>query len=312
MNCQDFESVMLDVARSTAMDAAARSFVLDHAEACMRCRARLADERALTAGLRAAAAVASSDCAAPEPPARVEAALLAAFRQRNSMRPAAVNSSLTSTPVAPSLYPARSAWARWRVSAAVAAAAIIAALVMAIGFGLSRAPQNAPDKRAQHDGDANNSAPSPGEVFAPVPEITSSKHSNTTAQDEMRKEPARDYPRNMRVQNVALRATSSSRPRSAQTTRKNEARDDARPEVHSAEESADASEAEDVATEFLPLTHGDGFNQAEGGQMVRVELPRSALTSFGLPMNAERSSERVKADVLLGHDGVARAIRFVR
>jgi hypothetical protein len=47
-------------------------------------------------------------------------------------------------------------------------------------------------------------------------------------------------------------------------------------------------------------------------QVVRVELPRSALQSFGLPVNAERAGERVKADVLLGHDGVARAIRFVR
>ncbi len=312
MNCQDFESVMLDVARPTAMDAAARSLALDHAEACRRCRARLANERVLTAGLRAAAAVASSDCAALEPPARVEATLLAAFRQRNSVRPVAVNSALTSTPVAPSLYPARSAWARWRVTAAVAAAAIIAALVMAIGFSLSRAPHTAPDNRAQHDGDENNSAQLPDKVSAPAPEMASSKHLNTNTQKEMRKEPARDHVRNMRVQNVALPVTSSTRPRSARTARKSGVRDDTRPEVRSAEESADASDAEDVATEFLPLTHGDGFNQAEGGQMVRVELPRSALTSFGLPMNAERSSERVKADVLLGHDGVARAIRFVR
>jgi hypothetical protein len=41
-------------------------------------------------------------------------------------------------------------------------------------------------------------------------------------------------------------------------------------------------------------------------------LPRSALASLGLPMNVERANERVKADVLLGHDGLARAIRFVR
>jgi hypothetical protein len=46
--------------------------------------------------------------------------------------------------------------------------------------------------------------------------------------------------------------------------------------------------------------------------MVRVELPRSALVSFGLPMNVERADERIKADVLVGDDGVARAIRFVR
>jgi hypothetical protein len=42
-----------------------------------------------------------------------------------------------------------------------------------------------------------------------------------------------------------------------------------------------------------------------------VELPRSALLSFGLPVDPDRASERVKADVLVGGDGVARAIRFV-
>ena len=47
-------------------------------------------------------------------------------------------------------------------------------------------------------------------------------------------------------------------------------------------------------------------------RVVRVELPRSALESFGLPMNMERAGERIKADVVVGHDGLARAIRFVR
>ena len=48
------------------------------------------------------------------------------------------------------------------------------------------------------------------------------------------------------------------------------------------------------------------------GTTLRVELPRSALSSFGIPVNAEQSGGRVKADVLLGDDGTARAIRFVR
>lgn len=69
---------------------------------------------------------------------------------------------------------------------------------------------------------------------------------------------------------------------------------------------------EEIATDFLPLTYDNNFSQLDDGQIVRVELPRSALHSFGLPVNAERGRERVKADVLLGHDGVARAIRFVR
>jgi hypothetical protein len=48
------------------------------------------------------------------------------------------------------------------------------------------------------------------------------------------------------------------------------------------------------------------------GYLVRVELPRTALRKFGLPMNEDRAAERVMADVLMGEDGLARAIRFVQ
>jgi hypothetical protein len=67
----------------------------------------------------------------------------------------------------------------------------------------------------------------------------------------------------------------------------------------------------EIATDFLPVTYGGTANLADGGTMVRVELPRSAMASFGLPVNMDRANERVKADVLLGVDGLAHAIRFV-
>ncbi len=67
----------------------------------------------------------------------------------------------------------------------------------------------------------------------------------------------------------------------------------------------------EIATDFLPVTYGGIANLADGGRMVRVELPRSAMASFGLPVNMDRANERVKADVLVGVDGLAHAIRFV-
>jgi hypothetical protein len=70
--------------------------------------------------------------------------------------------------------------------------------------------------------------------------------------------------------------------------------------------------AKEIATEFMPLGYLNAANFQDGGQIVRVELPRSAMASFGLPVNMERYNERVKADVLLGVDGVAHAIRFVQ
>ncbi|MGH9971755.1 MAG: hypothetical protein ACREBG_28715 [Pyrinomonadaceae bacterium] len=68
----------------------------------------------------------------------------------------------------------------------------------------------------------------------------------------------------------------------------------------------------EVATQFMPLGYVSPVSFQEGGQIVRVEFPRSAMTSLGLPVNMDRYGERVKADVLVGADGLARAIRFVQ
>ena len=68
----------------------------------------------------------------------------------------------------------------------------------------------------------------------------------------------------------------------------------------------------EIATDFIPLSYMNVVSLQDGGQIVRVELPRSALVKFGLPVNMDRYNERVKADVLLGVDGLAHAIRFVQ
>ena len=68
----------------------------------------------------------------------------------------------------------------------------------------------------------------------------------------------------------------------------------------------------EIATDFIPLSYMSAASLQEGGQIVRVQLPRSALANFGLPVNMDRYNEKVKADVLVGVDGTARAIRFVQ
>ena len=74
--------------------------------------------------------------------------------------------------------------------------------------------------------------------------------------------------------------------------------------------------ATEVATAFFPLTYSS--LPISNAQLVRVQVPRSALASFGLaPMDVPGSatggtaSATVAADVLVGEDGVARAVRFV-
>ena len=68
----------------------------------------------------------------------------------------------------------------------------------------------------------------------------------------------------------------------------------------------------EVATDFIPLSYMSAASLQEGGQIIRVQLPRSALANFGLPVNMDRYNEKVKADVIYGVDGMARAIRFVQ
>lgn len=75
-------------------------------------------------------------------------------------------------------------------------------------------------------------------------------------------------------------------------------------------EPAAAAQAE--GNDYLPLTYLADAAAMESGTVVRVEMSRSALISLGVPVELNRSDELLKADVVLGDDGVARAIRLVR
>lgn len=69
----------------------------------------------------------------------------------------------------------------------------------------------------------------------------------------------------------------------------------------------------EVVTAFFPLTYSSV--PVTGGHMVRLEVPRGALRSFGLASAdvVEGMPETtLLADVLVGDDGLARAVRFVR
>ena len=68
----------------------------------------------------------------------------------------------------------------------------------------------------------------------------------------------------------------------------------------------------EVTTDFMPLGYVNSASLQDGGSVVRVELPRSTIVSMGFALNMDRTGERVKADVLMGADGLARAIRFVQ
>jgi hypothetical protein len=283
MNCLEFESQVEILARGALSDARTRAGAEAHVESCQTCAARLADERALSVGLRALAVGMQEK----EAPAHVETALLAAFRARAASA-AESNGVAAESNVVPLIprAPARQwSWVRTLAVASLAAAASLALFVLVrpsaplqramiepppgtIG-GMPATPAVAPGAAAKNvEGVEPASAPEIVRDKAPRPTYTQSARAVNAVYDSNR-----------------------GRSRSAPTS---------------------AASVQEVATEFIPLVQAGTYTQAEEGHLVRVELPRSALASFGLPVNAEAPGGSVKADVLMGQDGIARAIRFVR
>ena len=66
------------------------------------------------------------------------------------------------------------------------------------------------------------------------------------------------------------------------------------------------------AGEFYAVSYAGDRNEMErGGRIIRVDMPRSALFAMGVNIPLENDAEVVKADLLVGSDGVTRAIRIV-
>lgn len=249
MNCNEFELIVLEVARNQLMDVRADGMGLAHAESCLRCSGRLASERFLIAGTRAVVA----EMATEEAPARVEAALLAAFRNQVS--------AVTSPTFIPTPFTTNS-WSSYWKPVAVAASMSVLISTMAVFWLYSKSLNESKDEVT------GLSAPIglPKSLAVPV-------------------EPGRG----------SANVLANSRPP-----------DRLRPRVSKRK----MNQAE-VVTEFYPLVEGEDFDFAEITQVVRVELPASALSAAGVAVGPDISTIPVKADVALGYDGLARAVRFV-
>jgi len=67
----------------------------------------------------------------------------------------------------------------------------------------------------------------------------------------------------------------------------------------------------EIATAFFLLPYA--AVPSAGAEIVRVELSRTSLAAIGLlPIDSTGVQGTVQADVIVGEDGLARAIRFVR
>ncbi|MEP7367068.1 MAG: hypothetical protein ABI972_27730 [Acidobacteriota bacterium] len=76
-----------------------------------------------------------------------------------------------------------------------------------------------------------------------------------------------------------------------------------------------APAAPEITTDFFPLRVGPVLAPGELAQVVRTRVPRRELARFGLTSigySATRAAAPdIRADVVFGNDGTARAIRFV-
>jgi hypothetical protein len=266
MKCQNFETILIDLARDQMMDSSLREQALAHKNECEACASRLDLEQQLTIGLRALA----DEMKPLSAPAPVEQHLLEAFREQKSLLPIA----------------SASGRGRYWLIAAAAAVLIVFGIVT-VRWTLDR----------------------PSEITALDPIGLEGKGVATASPIEV------------------VQPTSEPKPKQTMDitpTQKHSARKSTKPASNQSEIVAkgltgeirtnDLANAEqgEVTTEFLPLSYVSPVNLQEGGQLVRVELPRTAMARLGLPVNMERYGERVKADVLVSADGLARAIRFVQ
>ena len=69
---------------------------------------------------------------------------------------------------------------------------------------------------------------------------------------------------------------------------------------------------EQMYSEFILIGNCRSLDCLDRARMMRIDLPRSSVSYFGIPRTRIQSpGDRIVADVLIGEDGIARAIRFV-
>jgi hypothetical protein len=203
-----------------------------------------------------------------EPPARIDIAALAAFRDVHGDRP-----KTEQTNVVPFRVPSRPVWI-----AAVAAAVLVAVF----GVGL-----------LMRGG-------APHEPAAPVIAVTPGSDHGSASISTGTDAPAGGS-------RVETPTPGNSTWRSGRTSGIQSVRNTVRPQPKPA-----VQQPYEVTTDYYPLVAGADLASMDGGQVVRMRVPRASLSTLGFQMDSDRPDDDVTADVVLGNDGIARAIRFVQ
>ena len=279
MRCLEFEKIVIDLAHGEVRlpDISQRQSGLAHAENCARCAARLANEKALNQGFRQLiktdAALAASS--------KIETTLLAAFRNRAVVTPVPVPAKVLVFPARPRFY-----WAKWAMAAAAA--------VLLIAFGVARAWQPQPSGKVKDEIAQQSPTPAPTvkeETSAPLP-----------------------APREQQPSVIAVRNGNnfSAKPK---TIKRNFASNlQHNPDRVTVEVGQfEVAEPEQIsAKDFMVFDYAETMPPPERSQIMRVKFPRENLAPLGITIPPQmRNRDFISTDLLVGSDGVPRAIRVV-
>jgi len=274
MNCRHFDADLVDAARGVHLDSAAELPLRDHLDACPACTARLERERHLTRHLGALASAAE-----PQSPraAALEQDLLQSFAAMHAEQAQPVVSAGPVAPARPAVPPSAVASARpaFPSSAARPWLALAATLVVATGLWWVSAQWRSgtrPDAAGQAQSIPAQAQPTPAQASI-TPAV-----------------PEHPAP-----------AASPVRPAMVTTT----------PAAARTQAPPSRPPARNEVMQFVTLPSAVGMPALESGRIVRVEVPTSMLPSLGFDIGPDTPSALVEADVLVGQDGQARAIRFV-
>lgn len=277
MNCQSFETIIHELASGKLIDEATNHSGLLHAEECAECAARVLDERQLSQALSALAAEDNKMTA----PASLDGILMAEFRAR-----------IVRTEGVPDISVLGQVGVRKRYHWSLAVAAVVLAAVSAV---LVMKAIVVRDSASLNQNKARSVDVTPDPSTA-IEEPSGSDEQIVSTVADLAPAPSKSTAQRNPLQRTTIHAVAN--------------KNNPVMPVDAADTSR--ADAQEIATDFLPVSYTSNLTPVESGHVVRIELPMAALASYGLPMSMSEPSGRVKADVLLDEYGTARAIRFVR
>lgn len=291
MDCREFQQIVVDLARGESAADGFAQRARSHAGECKSCAARLAAEEKLAANF----ATLRDQDAALQPPPGLEALLLEELAKSNASRP-------LPKPVL------RARWGWWVAAAAAIAIALwlspwrqepvqhTTATDAPTAGAASEAADSKVSTSAQGTAAANPPA-EPAEVKTPAAKTGADADTSPNERSAEARQPSNG-------QREPATAPSSAGPQPQLAAAADLPAEPAQPVE------LPGSTEREVVTDFVPLTSADWASPTSRARLVRVRLPSTALLYFGLP--AGGGTATVEADVVLGEDGLAHAVRFVR